>query len=141
MWHVESWFQIWDSQNLTFVSQSMGGRLRLKRFLNHWQWRSQTSSSTWAHLGHSSNSPTPKALNYRGLSFSNRGLAPAGPPPPPGYATDHWGSYIGAVGIQGATVFIPAIRTCLLVLKTVSTGHFIDVMVERRMLFTTFGIN
>ena len=49
------------------------------------QWRSQTSSSTWAHLGHSSNSPTPKALNYRGLSFSYRGLAPAGPPP--GYAT------------------------------------------------------
>ena len=40
------------------------------------QWRSQTSSSTWAHLGHSSNSPTPKALNYRGLSFSNRCSSP-----------------------------------------------------------------
>ena len=38
-------------------------------------------------------------------------------------------------------MFTPAIRTCLLVLKTVSTGHFIDVVVERRMLFTTFEIN
>ena len=34
-----------------------------------------------AQPGHSSNLPTPKALNYRGLSFSNRGLAPAAPPP------------------------------------------------------------
>ena len=30
----------------------------------HKQWRSQTSSSTWAHLGHSSNLPTPKALLF-----------------------------------------------------------------------------
>ena len=63
-----------------FSSHPVEGEVLVPQMARTPQWRSQTSSSTWAHLGHSSNSPTPKALNYRGLSFSNRGLAPAGPP-------------------------------------------------------------